>query len=44
MNGPDKLDCYAALGCGGLQGTNTLAYWAHLSKLSFSSKMMEGLN
>jgi hypothetical protein len=28
MNGADKLECYIALGCKGLPGTNTLASWA----------------
>jgi len=27
-NGPNKLECYITLGCQGLTGKNTPAYWA----------------
>jgi hypothetical protein len=29
ISGANKLDHYISLGWKGLQGTNTLAYWAH---------------
>ncbi len=38
MNGPNKLECYITLGWTGLPGTNTLAYWAHLTPMLFSDK------